>query len=186
MKTTDKKPRALIFIRRSPNSSFNGTRTEEGSKSTKVKLGTTKTSRSGSECNAGKGLHFKSLSLKRGIFQRFVCAQQKRWKQTTIHKFEESELVQSLLTLQDGRFTLPEVCVGKRGLHVQNRPEGCILQCSSTQNLTKISTISLDRELVRVPLPMFWFETSFQNIHEISKGSNLSFETPYDKSHNLS
>ena len=33
---------------------------------------------------------------------------------------------------------------------------------------------------------MFWFETSFQNIHEISKGSNSSFETSYDKSHNLS
>ena len=101
----------------------------------------------------------------------------------TSHKFEGSELVQSLLTLQDGRFALSKVCVGKRGLHVQNRPEGCILQCSSTQKFPKISTVSLDKELVQIPLPMFCFEASFQNIHKISKSSNLSFKTSSDKSH---
>ena len=70
LETTDKRSGALGFSRRLPNSSSNGTSTGEGSKSTKVKSGTTKTSRSGSEGNAGKGLHFKSLSLKRGIFKK--------------------------------------------------------------------------------------------------------------------
>ena len=69
---------------------------------------------------------------------------------------------------------------------MQNRPEGCILQCSSTQRFTKISTVSLGRELVRVPVPMLWFGTSSPNIHKIIKGSNLSFETSYDKGHDLS
>ena len=67
---------------------------------------------------------------------------------------EGSELVQSLQTLQDGKFALSEICVAKRGLHVQHRPEGCILQRSSTQGFTKISTVSLGRKLVRVPAPM--------------------------------
>ena len=96
LKITDKRSRALIFIRRSSNLSSNGTRTGKGSKSTKVKLGTTKSSRSGSEYNAVKGLHFKSLSLKRRIFQ-----QKSLWKEMTTHRFEGSDLVQPLLTLQD-------------------------------------------------------------------------------------
>ena len=50
----------------------------------------------------------------------------------------------------------------------------------------KVSTVSLGRELVRVPVPMRWFGTSSQNIHIIIKGSNLSFETSDDKGHNLS
>ena len=78
LETTDKRSRALGFSRRLPNSSSNGTSTGKGSKSTKVKSGTTKTSISGCEGNTGKGLHFKSLSLKRGIFEQFVSDQQKR------------------------------------------------------------------------------------------------------------
>ena len=184
--TTDKRSRALGFSRRLPNSSSNGTSTGEGSKSTKVKSGAAKTSRPGSEGNAEKGFHFKSLSLKSGIFEQFVSDQQKRWRKPTSHKFEGCESVYFLQALQDGRFALPEICVTKRGLHVLNRPERCILQCSSTQRFMKISTVSLGRELVRVPVPMLWFGTSSQNIHKIIKGSNLSFETSYDKGHNLS
>ena len=95
----------------------------------------------------GKGLHFKSLSLKRGIFEQFVLEQQKRLREPTSHKLEGSELVHSLQTIQDGRFALSEACVASRGLHVQNRPEGWIFQCSFTQRYTKIRTVSLDREL---------------------------------------
>ena len=51
---------------------------------------------------------------------------------------------------------------------------------------TKISTVSWGRKLVRVPVPMLWFECSSQNIDKIIKGSNLSFETSHDKGHNLS
>ena len=69
---------------------------------------------------------------------------------------------------------------------MQNRPEGCILQRSSSKRFTKISTISLGRKLVRVPVPMPWLGTRSQNIHKIIKDSNLSFETSDDKGHNLS
>ena len=70
---------------------------------------------------------------------------------------------------------------------MQSRPEGCILEGSSTQRFTKISTVSLIRKLVRVPVPMLWFGASSQNIHKIIKGSNLGFETSdHDKGHNLS
>ena len=72
----------------------------------------------------GKGLHFKSLSLKRGIFEQFVLEQQKRLREPTSHKLEGSELVHSLQTIQDGRFPLSDAFVASRGFHVQNRPEG--------------------------------------------------------------
>ena len=48
LETTDKRSRTLGFSRRLPNSSSSGTSTGKDSNSTKVKLGTTKTSRSGS------------------------------------------------------------------------------------------------------------------------------------------
>ena len=35
-------------------------------------------------------------------------------------------------------------------------------------------------------MPILWFGTGSQNIHKIIKGSNLSFETSYDKGHNIS
>ena len=97
-----------------------------------------------------KGLHFKSLSLKRGIFDQFVLEQQKRLREPTSHKLEGSELVHSLQTLEDERFPLSEACVANRGLHVQNRPEGWIFQCSFTQRYTKIRTVFLDIELQNV------------------------------------
>ena len=75
LEITDKRSKALSFSRRLPNSSSNGTSIGEGPKSTKVKSGTTKASRSGSEGNAVEGLHFKSLSLKRGIFEQFFSDQ---------------------------------------------------------------------------------------------------------------
>ena len=124
------------------------------------------------------------MSLKKGILQQFVSDQQKRWQEPSSQKFEGSESVHSLQTLQDGRFV--KVCVAKKGLHVQNRPEGCILQRSSTQRLMKLSTVSLGRKLVRVSVPILWFGTSSDNIHKIIKGSNLSSETSDDNDYNLS
>ena len=63
---------------------------------------------------------------------------------------------------------------------MQNRPEECILQRYSTQRITKVTTVSLGRKLVRVYVPMLWLGTSSQNIHKIIKGFNFSFETSDD------
>ena len=70
LETTNKRSRALGFSRRLPNSSSNGTSTGEDSTSTKVKSGITKTSRSGSEGNAGKGLHSKVCHSKGEFLRR--------------------------------------------------------------------------------------------------------------------
>ena len=68
LETTDKRSRALGFSRRFQNSSSNGTHTGEDSKSTKVKPGTTKTSRSGSEDKTVKRLHFLNFVTKKENF----------------------------------------------------------------------------------------------------------------------
>ena len=62
---------------------------------------------------AGKGLHFKSLLLKKKIFGQFASEQQKRWTEATTHKFEEFQLAYFVQIFQDGRFALSEVCVEK-------------------------------------------------------------------------
>ena len=68
LETTDKRSRTLGFSRRFQNSSSNGTHTGEDSKSTKVKPGTTKTSRSGSEDKTVKRLHFLNFATKKENF----------------------------------------------------------------------------------------------------------------------
>ena len=106
------------------------------------------------------------------------------WRERVGHKFEGFELVYSLQTLQGRIFALSEVYVAKKGLHVENRSQGRILQRSFTQRFTKISTVSLGRKLVQVPVPRLWFGTSSKNIQKTIKGSNLSFETSDNKGHN--
>ena len=78
------------------------------------------------------------------------------WREPT-NRSHRSKSVHSLQILQDSRFLLFEVCVAKSGLHVKNTkntPEGCILQRFSSQRFTKISTVSLGRNL-QDPVPMF-------------------------------
>ena len=61
------------------------------------------------------------------------------------------------------------------GLHclnyvLQKRDYMCkidLKDACSTQRLTKISTVSLGRKLLRVPVPMLWFGISSQNIYKI-------------------
>ena len=72
---------------------------------------------------------------------------------------------------------------------MQNRPEGCIRQTFSVplkQRFTKIITVSLGGELVRVHVSMFWLGASSENIYNTIKVCNISFDTSYDKTHNLS
>ena len=80
MGASGKRSRASVFSARLPNSTSNVNSREEGSKN--VKSETTKISWSGSENNAGRGFHFKSLLFKRGIFKQFVSGQQKRLRET--------------------------------------------------------------------------------------------------------
>ena len=63
---------------------------------------------------------------------------------------------------------------------MQNRHEERIRQTFSVplkQRFTKIITVSLGSELVRVHVSMFWLGTSSQNIYNIIKVSNISFDT---------
>ena len=105
------------------------------------------------------------------MFEQFVSDQQKRWDEATSHKFEGYESFHSVHKLQD------YMCI----IDLKDAYFSVYLH-----RFTKISTASLGRELVRVPVSMVWFGISSQNIHKIIKGSNLSFETSYCKRHNLS
>ena len=145
--TTDKRS-TLDFSRRLPSSSSNGTNAEEDSKSTKVKSGAT-TQKVELEVFHAKGQFLSSLLLisKKGGGNRPV-------------KFERSKLVHSLQTLQDGGFVLSEVCIAKRGLHVQNRSERCILQHSSTHNSQKIVRFLWTGSLYKLQCLCFSFNLS--------------------------
>ena len=104
---------------------------------------------------------------------------------------------QPVINLKDLISFIPYKHFKMEGLHclkcvLQKRDYTCKINLkdadfsSSTQRLTKISTVSLGRKLVRVPVPILWFWDQLPEFLQIIKGSDLSFETSDDKGHSLS
>ena len=50
----------------------------------------------------------------------------------------------------------------------------CIFQCAAKQGFPEISTISMGRKLVRIPLPLFWTKPITKSFYQVIKGSNVS------------
>ena len=78
-----------------------------------------------------------------------------------------------LITLQNGSFTLSEIHVATRGLHVQFRHEGFPLFGCPTQKLQGQSSFSMVREALRIPLFVFWLRTSPKNFYQNFKSVNI-------------
>ena len=99
-----------------------------------------------------------SIYHSKGGFLSFSSSS-KKWRQPTSHKFEGYKSIHSTQTLQDVEVRLHMqnrcLCVAKGRLYVQNRPEGCIFECSSVQRTAEISTVYFGKELVRVLVSMF-------------------------------
>ena len=85
-----------------------------------------------------------SIYHSKGGFLSFSSSS-KKWRQPTSHKFEGYKSIHSTQTLQDVEVRL----------YMQNRPEGCIFECSSVQRTAEISTVYFGKELVRVLVSMF-------------------------------
>ena len=59
-------------------------------------------------------------------------------------------------------------------LHVQARPEGCILFNTFKSFVYNICPISLLRQAIRVPLPLFWSWTSTETFYQVNEDSSGS------------
>lgn len=66
----------------------------------------------------------------------------------SVKKIEISERVYTVSSFEDRRIALPKECFDESRLHVQAVAEVCMLH--------KICLISLSRQTISVPLPLFW------------------------------
>ena len=78
----------------------------------------------------------------------------------TSDKMEATNCIYPISPLQNGRFEKSEIYVAKRGLHMQTRLKRCIFFGSLGKKFKAICSPPLVRKLVRVPLPLLWFEIS--------------------------
>ena len=68
---------------------------------------------------------------------------------------------------------------------MQNRFKGCIFQCAAKQEVPEISKIYMRRNLVGVPLPLFWTRPSTEDFYQVIKGSNVTPKAFDDSGNNI-
>ena len=94
-------------------------------------------------------------TLPKSVCEQPVFIRQEEWGKSSCDKLKKTEQVDPLSTLQDGRFTLSNIHVATRELHVQVRHEGCLPFGSLTHKLQGQSSFSMVRKALRIPLPVF-------------------------------
>lgn len=158
-----------------------GKKSNSGENTSKYNFGkrTSKVSGTRNTGNAGKGSHQKSfglLSNSKPVYKQSFSCKEKRWRSEASNKSKEIKPVCALRTLQNGKFAELKVHVERGRLHVQDRFKRRLLQCSFEPKVTSFVEISMERKLVRVPLPMFWTWSSPSHIYKTFEGSYSSFE----------
>ena len=66
-----------------------------------------------------------------------------------------------------------------------NGPEGCILKCPIGSKLDKVRKISVERDSLRVYVPMFWTRPSTKSVYKVIENSNLSHEKDQHQSDHI-
>ena len=74
-----------------------------------------------------KGAIQKKSVKKRPILDQPVFSRKKGWGQQTCNKHKKSECIHSLFSLQNGKLAFAKGHTEREILHLQNRPEGCLL-----------------------------------------------------------
>ena len=56
--------------------------------------------------------------------------------------------------------------------YVQDRPEGCLLLCSSSSKSLEVYPVLLGRSIIQIPLSMFWPGTSSMHVFKATENPN--------------
>ena len=123
--------------------------------------------------------------LGRGVYQQPFFVREKGWEEPTSNKLETPKSVPTLPALLDGGFALSSKHSKEGRLHVKTGFEGCILFSSIKSCIQKICAVSLVREALRVPLPLFWTTLSIKDFYKITQNSNFSVVLPEHTKYNL-
>ena len=116
-----------------------------------------------------KGAIAETPPIREGFLQSFVPSPQKGWNFSTCDRLEFPEQVCGKLTLPDGKHSLPKVSTSKGRLYDHSRSERCLSVSPSPQGLTKVSSIPLERQMLRLPRPLFWLKYCTRDLHQTFK-----------------
>ena len=90
----------------------------------------------------------------------FVCGAQEGWRKPPSCKFETSQPISGVRTLQNGRYSHVERPSKTGRLSGQDRSHGCIFDRFNLERSSKFFTFSMERSIARVCLPSVWLATA--------------------------
>ena len=105
--------------------------------------------------------------------------------QRPVITFKSLKFLRALRAIQNGKFKFTPVPPPERRLHGQAGFEGCLLLRTSPQGISKICSISMGWETLRVPLPLLQPGSCPTNIREIVEIASTSIEKVEYADHNL-
>ena len=68
---------------------------------------------------------------------------------------------------------------------MQAGPKRCLLLCSSKKGIKEICTVSVGKDILRVPLSLFWSRSTSSNIYQNPEGTNFPLENASDLCDNI-
>ena len=107
----------------------------------------------------------------------FVCGAQEGWRKSPSCKFETSQPISGVRTLQNGRYSHVERPPKTGRLSGQDRSQGCIFDHSNLERSSKVFTFSMERNVARVCLPSVWASHSTQGFHQTYETCSSHVET---------
>ena len=90
-----------------------------------------------------------------------------------------------LIFTSNGRLAFAKGHGEREGLHVQDRPKGCLLLRSTASKTLEVHPVLLVRLVTRIPLPMFWHRTRWTNFYETTKNLNSDSTRNHHSDHRL-
>ena len=132
-----------------------------------------------------EGSHPKKICEKRSIHEQPVLSRKKGWGEQTCDKLKKSECIHSLSSLQNGRLAFAEGHTERERLHVQDRPEGCLLLCSTASKTSEVHPVLLGRSVIRIPVSMFWPGTSSTNFYKATENPSSDSTKNQHSHHHL-
>lgn len=142
------------------------------------------TNKQNSKMNVGKGGDYPSLPQGRGVLKPYISSGKNRWGEPTANQSQKLKQICVLSTFQIGCFALSEIFIAKDDYmgKIDLKDPYLSLQL---QNDSKITTVSMARKLVDVPLHLFLTGLITKSFCQIIKSSNVSAEAFDDSSNNF-
>ena len=96
----------------------------------------------------------------------------------TCDKLKKSECIHSLSSLQNGRLAFAKGHAERERLHVQDRPEGCLLLCSTASKTSEVHPVLLGRSVI-------WIYTGPTNFYKAIENPNSNSTKNQHSDHRL-